>query len=188
VRCAHPCYPRRLADTCFPDALRREVKELTQALSSSRSYIASLEASIRGTDSGVASDNETTGTETARKKGNHSGSLGLGLPSSLLDVPSSSEGGDLLPPISGITGLVPLPHSAPMYNLRRKASGQLGSQASDARAALALKLESQVQGDGSGGLTRKGVNRASNRSLGVHSTYQSVLQVSQVRSLLATSL
>lgn len=138
------------------DALRRQVEELTQALASSRSYIASLEASIRGTDSGVASDNETNGTETAHKKGNHSGSLGLGLPSTLSDATSSSEGTERLPPI---TGLVPLPHSAPMYNLRRKASGQLGSQAADARAALALKLESQVQGDGDGGLTRKGVNR-----------------------------
>ena len=136
------------------------MKELTQALSSSRAYINSLEASIRGTDSGVASDNEITETVSTQKRGNQLSSLGLGTPSSVPADPSSGEGADLLPPISGHSGLGPLPHSAPMYNLRRKASGQLGSQAADARAALALKLENQAQGDASGGLTRKGVNRA----------------------------
>jgi hypothetical protein len=47
-----------------------------------------------------------------------------------------------------------------MFDLRRKASGQLaGSQASDAREALALKLEQGQSEDANGGLLRKGVNR-----------------------------
>ena len=136
------------------------MEELTQALSSSKAYILSLEASIRGSDSGVASDNEITESESAQKRGSHLVTLGLGMPSSLSREASSAEGASLLPAISGISGLVPLPHSAPMYNLRRKASGHLGSQAADARAALALKLESQTQGDADAGLMRKGVNRS----------------------------
>ncbi|KAJ9112458.1 hypothetical protein QFC20_002246 [Naganishia adeliensis] len=137
------------------DALRREVENLTQALSSSKSYIASLEASIRGSDSGFG--NANTSVELERKKGGMLG-IGLGMPS-VPDPQTSGEGG-LQPPISGISANVPLPHSLPMFDLRRKASGQLGSQASDARAALALKLEGQTRGDnGNGGLQRKGVNR-----------------------------
>lgn len=139
------------------DALRREVENLTQALSSSKSYIASLEASIRGSDSGFG--NANTSVELERKKGGMLG-IGLGIPS--VPGPQTSGEGGLQPPISGISANVPLPHSLPMFDLRRKASGQLGSQASDARAALALKLEGQTQGDnGNGGLQRKGVNRTS---------------------------
>jgi hypothetical protein len=141
------------------DALRREVESLTQALSSSKSYIASLEASIRGSDSGFVNGNPSPETEAERKKGGMLG-LGLGMPS--VPNPQGLNECDLQPPISGIAGNVPLPHSLPMFDLRRKASGQLGSQASDARAALALKLEGQTHGDnGNGGLQRKGVNRMS---------------------------
>ncbi|KAI5450040.1 hypothetical protein NCC49_003802 [Naganishia albida] len=139
------------------DALRKEVESLTQALSSSRSYIASLEASIRGSDSGFENGDTSVESGGERKNGRMLG-IGLGMPS--IPTPQSSGNGALHPPISGVTGNVPLPHSLPMFDLRRKASGQLGSQASDARAALALKLEGQTQGDnGNGGLQRKGVNR-----------------------------
>lgn len=147
--------PRSLLIHLHSDALRREVEELTQALSSSRSYIASLEASIRSSDSGFVNGNASSENESERKKGGMLG-IGLGLPSAS-QVPGD---GALQPPISGIANTVPLPHSLPMFDLRRKASGQLGSQASDARAALALKLEGQAHANnGSTGLQRKGVNR-----------------------------
>jgi hypothetical protein len=147
-----------LAET-IADALRKMVESLTQALSSSKSYIASLEASIRGSDSGLVHGSSFLETEAGPKKGGMLG-IGLGMPS--VPNPQLSGESSLQPPISNITSNAPLPHSLPMFDLRRKASGQLGSQASDARAALALKMESQAQGEnGNGGLQRKGVNRMS---------------------------
>ncbi|KAJ9106271.1 hypothetical protein QFC21_001416 [Naganishia friedmannii] len=142
------------------DELRRQVAELMQSLSSSRLYITSLENSIRGSDAGVSASSEAPQVDEERKKGMYPG---LGLVMSL-----ASPGGPAVPaPSSSLvsgssnfsTGL--LPHSSPMFDLRRKASGQLvGSQASDARAALALKLETQGQSEETnGGLLRKGVNR-----------------------------
>ncbi|KAJ9124248.1 hypothetical protein QFC22_001047 [Naganishia vaughanmartiniae] len=142
------------------DDLRRQVEELTQSLSSSRLYITSLENSIRGSDAGVSASNGPSQVDQEKKKG---GYPGLGLV-----MPSASPGGSTVPaPSSSLasgasnisTGL--LPHSSPMFDLRRKASGQLaGSQASDARAALALKLETQGQSEEvNGRQLKKGVNR-----------------------------
>ncbi|KAJ9109909.1 hypothetical protein QFC19_001889 [Naganishia cerealis] len=141
------------------DDLRRQVEELTQSLSSSRLYIASLENSIRGSDSGISASNAPSESDQERKTG---GSLGIGL-----GLPSASREGPTIPgPLpskdsaSATSNVGLLPHSSPMFDLRRKASGQLGSQASDARAALALKLETQGQiEDANGGLMKKGVNR-----------------------------